>query len=97
MLAAVALRNAAISTSLDVAIIRLIELDGDVYLYRSPLPDGKDGVNVVRFCVGSFVFFLKIDKRRNGAALPAECWLRGRTAGAFVRRRQGMFEEGNPA
>ena len=94
-LAEIALRNASIPTSLDVAMIRLIELDGDVYFYRSPLPDRKDGVNVVRFCVGSFVFFLKIDKRPNGAMLPAKCWLRGRTAGAFVTASADMFEEGN--
>jgi hypothetical protein len=94
VLAAIALRNAAIPSSLDVAMIRLIELDGDVYFYRTPLPDRQDGVNVIRFCVGSFLFFLKIDKRNSGATLPAECWLRGRTAGAFVTAPAEIFEEG---
>ena len=84
VLADVALRGRSIPASVDVAMLRIVELDGDVYFYRTPMPDRKDDANVVRFTVGSFIFFLKIDRRRNGSTLPAECWLRGRAKGAFV-------------
>jgi hypothetical protein len=94
ILARVALGGGPIPASIDVAMIRIIELDGDVYYYRAPLPDRQDDANVVRFCVGSFVFFLKIDKRRNGRTLPLECWLRGRTTGAFLTVPAELFEEG---
>nr|WP_294810170.1 hypothetical protein [uncultured Sphingomonas sp.] len=90
----VALRDGPIPTSIDVAMLRIVELDGDVYFYRTPMPDRKEGANVVRFTVGSFLFFLKIDKRRNGSILPAECWLRGRTKGAFVVAPSDLTEEG---
>ncbi len=75
-------------------MIRLVELDGDVYHYRAPLPDRKDSANVVRFSVGSFVFLLKIDKRPNGPTLPPETWLRGRTSGGFTITPAELFEEG---
>lgn len=94
VLANVALRDIAIPASVDVAMLRIVELDGDVYFYRTPMPDRKDNVNVVRFTVGSFIIFLKIDQRRNGSTLPAECWLRGRTKGAFVVGPAELTEEG---
>jgi len=94
ILGAVALRNGPIPQSIDVAMLRIVELDGDVYFYRTPMPDRKEGANVVRFTVGSFLFFLKIDKRRNGPTLPPECWLRGRTKGAFVIGPADLTEEG---
>ena len=94
VLADVALRDAPIPPSVDVAMLRIVELDGDVYFYRTPMPDRKEGANVVRFTVGSFIFFLKIDQRRNGSTLPAECWLRGRTKGAFVTGDAELTEEG---
>jgi len=90
----VALRDTSIPPSIDVAMMRIVELDGDVYFYRTPMPDRKEGVNVVRFTVGSFLFFLKIDQRRNGSLLPAECWLRGRTTGSFVVIPSELTEEG---
>ena len=90
----VALRSAPIPSAIDVAMLRIIELDGVVYFYRTPMPDRKEGANVVRFTVGSFLFFLKIDKRRNGSTLPAECWLRGRTKGSFVVGPAELTEEG---
>lgn len=93
-LADVALRDGPIPASIDVAMIRLVELDGDVYFYRAPVPDRKEGANMIRFTVGSFLFFLKIDQRLNGSILPAECWLRGRTRGAFLAAPADMFEEG---
>lgn len=94
VLADVALRGMSIPTSVDVAMLRIVELDGDVYVYRTPMPDRKDDANVVRFTVGSFIFFLKIDRRRNGSTLPAECWLRGRTKGAFLVGPAELTEEG---
>jgi hypothetical protein len=90
----VSLRNAPIPPSLDVAMLRILELDGDVYFYRTPMPDRKEGINVVRFSVGSFLFFLKIDKRSNGSMLPSDCWLRGRRKGAFVVMPAELTEEG---
>lgn len=89
----VALKGAEIPTSIDVTMARIIELDGDVYYYRTPMPDRKDGVNVVRFCVGGFLFFLKIDKRRPGGMLPDDCWLRGRSGGAFFTLPGEYVEE----
>ena len=94
VLADVALRRAAIPDTLDLAMMRIVELDGDVYFYRTPMPDRKEGVNMVRFTVGSFLIFLKIDKRRPGSLLPPECWLRGRTAGTFVMTPAELVEEG---
>lgn len=90
----VALGGVPIPPSIDVAMLRIVELDGDVYFYRTPMPDRKDGANMVRFTVGSFLFFLKIDKRRNGSTLPAECWLRGRRKGAFIVAPAELMEEG---
>lgn len=80
----IALGGVNIPDSIDMTMARVIELDGDVYYYRTPMPDRKEGVNVVRFCVGGFLFFLKIDKRRPGRLLPDDCWLRGRNGGAFL-------------
>jgi len=94
ILARVALGGGPIPHSIDVAMIRIVELDGDVYYYRAPVPDRKYDANVIRFCVGSFVFFLKIDKRPNGRTLPPECWLRGRAKGAFLTAPAELFEEG---
>lgn len=90
----VALREAPIPASLDVAMIRLVELDGDVYFFRAPKPDRNDHINMVRFTVGSFLFFLKIDRRSNSNTLPAKCWLRGRSNGAFIVAPAHKFEEG---
>jgi hypothetical protein len=77
-------------------MIRIVELDGDVYHYRAraPLPDRKEHANVVRFSVGSFVFFLKVDQRPYGPTLPPEIWLRGRTVNAFAIAPADVFEEG---
>lgn len=84
LLREVALHGGPIPDRVDLAMARILELDGDVYYYRAPMPDRKEGVNVVRFCVGGFLFFLKIDQRRPGPLLPPDCWLRGRTSGGFI-------------
>lgn len=89
-----AFSNNPIPSSLDVALIRLMELDGDVYFYRNPKLDRHDDVNLVRFSVGGFLIFLKVDKRPNARRLPPECWLRGRTSGAFLMASAERFEEG---
>jgi hypothetical protein len=88
----VALAGAPIPDSVDVLMARIVELDGDVYYYRTPMPDRKAGVNVVRFCVGGFLFFLKIDKRRPDSSLPDQC-LRGRSAGDFLAIPGEFVEE----
>jgi hypothetical protein len=49
---------------------------------------------MVRFTVGSFLFFLKLDQRRNVSILPAECWMHRRTGGALFDAPVEMFEEG---
>lgn len=89
----VALSGGQIPNAIDVTIARIIELDGDVYYYRTPIPDRKEGVNVVRFCLGGFLILLKIDKRPPGNWLPEECWLRGREKGAFVTLPAEHVEE----
>lgn len=91
----VALSGGQIPNTVDVTIARIIELDGDVYYYRTPMPDRKKGVNVVRFCLGGFLILLKIDKRLPGNWLPDECWLRGRNNGAFVTLPAQYVEEPN--
>lgn len=93
-LAEVAFGKKEIPTAFDIVMFRLFESAGDTYFYRTPIPDHQDGVNIVRFTVGSVVFFLKIDKRNSGKLLPTECWLRGKTEGAFVLVPAETFEEG---
>jgi len=90
----VALGDAPIPSTLDVAVIRLVELDGDVYYYRAPVPARHGGINSVRFSVGSFVIYLKTDKRPNDRVLPPECWLKGRSEGSFLIGPAELFTEG---
>jgi hypothetical protein len=93
ILADTAFECTAIPDSLDATAIQLQSGDGDVYFYRTPMPDRKDGVNVVRFCVGGFVFLLKIDKRPNPPSLPSECWLKGKSTASFAVAPAQLFEE----
>jgi hypothetical protein len=90
----VAFGNGPIPSTLDVAVIRLVELDGDVYFYRAPVPARHGGINSIRFSVGSFVIYLKTDKRPNDKTLPAECWLKGRSDGRFLIADAAFFTEG---
>jgi hypothetical protein len=94
ILRSVAWGEQPIPDTIDLAMFRIIEFDGDVYFYRTPMPDRQDGVNIVRFAVGSFVFFLKIDRRRPSGVVPADCWLRGRSVGTFLTVPASAFEEG---
>lgn len=89
----VAFSGGQIPNAIDVTIGRIIELDGDVYYYRTPMTDRKEGVNVVRFCLGGFLILLKIDKRPPGSWLPKECWLRGREKVAFPTLPAELVEE----
>lgn len=90
----VSLGNSLIPSTLDIAVIRLVELDGDVYFYRAPMPARHGGINSVRFSVGSFVIYLKTDKRPNDKILPPECWLKGRRDGKFLVADASFFTEG---
>lgn len=89
----VAFDNSSIPDSVDVTAIFLQDGSSDVYFYRTPMPDRQLQVNVVRFSVGGFVFFLKVDKRPNPSVIPSECWLKGKTKGAFFVARAEIFEE----
>ena len=84
----------SIPPSVDLAIFRLYELDGDVYFYRTPLCDKNDGRNIIRFSVGGFIFFLKLDKRENSKTLPADYWIRGKENFAIFIADAQLFEEG---
>lgn len=90
----VALGGKQIPSSLDVAVVRLVELDGDVYFYREPLPARHGQINSVRFSVGSFVVYLKIDQRPNDRTLPSACWLKNRSDGEFLIAPAELFDEG---
>lgn len=94
LLKEVAFENAPIPSSVDVAVVRLVELDGDVYYYREPVPARHGGINSVRFSVGSFVIYLKTDKRPNDRTMPPECWLKGRSEGKFLIAPAEYFTEG---
>jgi hypothetical protein len=95
MLADAAFERTSISNSLDVTAVQLQAGDREAYFYRTPMPDRKSGVNVIRFSVGGFVFFLKTDKRPNPPIPPDECWLRGKTDASFAVLPAEMFEEWN--
>lgn len=90
----VAFENGPIPEALDVTVVRIVELDGDVYFYRAPVPARHGGINSVRFSVGSFVIYLKIDKRPKDRILPTECWLKGRRDGKFLIADAAYFDEG---
>ena len=93
ILADVAFERSSIPPSIDVLATQLQSGSAESYFYRTPMPDRTEGVNVVRFSVGSFVFFLKIDRRPNPRLFPAECWFRGRSSGWFGVAPAHMFEE----
>lgn len=92
-LADVAFTCNRIPESVDVMAIQLQFGDRQSYFYRTPMPDRQGGVNVVRFSVGGFVFFLKIDKRPKTSLFSDECWLKGKTTGAFPVAPAEQFEE----
>lgn len=92
-LADVAFEHSSIPSSIDATAIQLQFGDAEVYFYRAPRPYRNDGVNFIRFFVGGFLFFLKIDKRRNPSFPSAECWLRGKAAASFGVAPGEKFEE----
>jgi len=89
----VAFENGPIPSSIDLAAFFLQDGSSDVYFYRAPLLDRQGQVNMVRFSVGGFVFFLKIDKRPNPKIIPHRCWLRHKSKGAFLVAPAEHFEE----
>jgi hypothetical protein len=93
VLAEVSFELKSVPPSVDVSAFQLQAGDSEAYFYRMPLLDRKEGVNLVRFSVGGFVFFLKVDRRSNPSFPPAECWLRGKKAGAFIVAPAHAFEE----
>ncbi|MER8438334.1 hypothetical protein NKH36_00025 [Mesorhizobium sp. M1312] len=95
VLADVAFERTDVPQAVDVSAFQLQAGDSEAYFYRMPLLDRKEGVNLVRFSVGGFVFILKVDRRPNPSMPPAECWLRGKTAGAFMIAPAHLFEEWN--
>ncbi|MDR5729997.1 MAG: hypothetical protein RB191_21500 [Terriglobia bacterium] len=92
-LADAAFERTALPDTLDVTAVQLQAGDKEAYFYRTPMPDRKSGVNVIRFSVGGFVFFLKTDKRPNPSFPPAECWLRTKLHASFAIAPAEMFEE----
>lgn len=49
----------------DVFAIRLIRYsnDNEVFAYRSPSPDRKEGINYYRLFIGGILFFIKVDQK----------------------------------
>lgn len=95
VLAAVAFELGSIPPEIDLTAFQLQAGDDEVYFYRAPFLDRKEGVNIVRFSVGGFVFFLKVDRRRNPSFPPPECWFRGKSVGCFPIAPAHSFEEWN--
>lgn len=89
----VAFKDKHIPNSIDLAAFFLQDGRSDVYFYRTPLLDRQGQVNLVRFSVGGFVFFLKVDKRPNPKMIPDHCWLRQKSKGAFLVAPAEHFEE----
>lgn len=88
-----AFNDGDLPASLDATAFRLFTGDDEVYFYREPLLDRIAGVNAVRFSVGGFVIFLKIDQRPCPPDPPLSFWLRGKTAADFLVLPASHFEE----
>jgi len=93
ILKAIAFEDAPIPSSVDVMASYMQDGSSDVYFYRTPFLDRQFQVNFVRFSVGGFVFFLKIDKRRGIKEPPPEHWLKGKVKGKFYIAQADDFEE----
>ena len=93
VLAHAAFERAPLPATLDVTVVQIQVGDREAYFYRTPMPDRKAGLNVIRFSVGGFVFFLKTDKRPNPPFPSDECWLKGKIGASFVVAPAEMFEE----
>ena len=86
ILRTVALEGAPIPDSVDLSMARILELDGDVYYYREPLLDRKEGVNVVRFYVGGFLTSLRTVASQAGPRIPTERGQLSRSIWSIIRR-----------
>ena len=62
--------------AVDAFLMKIHSGDDRAYFYRAPSPERYNGLNFVRFCVGGFIFLLKLDSRK-AADLPSLAWLRG--------------------
>lgn len=93
ILAGLSFRNEAIPASIDCYLFRLKSHSSDGMMYRHPLPDRQDGVNIVRFSVGGFVIFLKLDKRHPSGFL-SNLSTRGKNEIVFPVVPPMLFEEG---
>ncbi|MFK4381022.1 hypothetical protein ABIA40_000430 [Bradyrhizobium sp. USDA 223] len=93
ILADVAFERAPVPSSIDLTAIQLYTGDTEVYFYRAPKADRQQGVNLFRFYIGGFLFFLKTDNRANPEVPPQECWLRGKQSASFAVLPAEMFEE----
>jgi hypothetical protein len=91
----IAFRGAPIPSSVNAVGFRLLrEQDDDgVFAYRTPKPDKKDGVNVMRLMVGGVVFFVKLDRRTPSGATFREGGMAGQTDLPYWLAPASMFEE----
>jgi hypothetical protein len=92
LLAETAFGDDRIPTSIDTLIVRLFDGSDDVKFYRQPKPDRQLGVNMVRFSLGGFIVFVKIDKR-SAPDLLYSSWLRGKSEATIWAGPGKMFEE----
>jgi hypothetical protein len=74
-------------------LMKLHSGDDEPYFYRAPLLDRHKGINFIRFSVGGFVFFVKLD-RRDAAWLPMAGWLSGNSNILIPAMRYDALEEG---
>lgn len=68
----------ALPPQLDLLLICLKADEQAHRFFRTLKPDRLEDVNVVRFTVGGFLFFLKIDQRAVPNVGLAETWIRNR-------------------
>jgi len=91
-LADAAFGKAAIAANIDLIVFRLLTGNNSVPFYRLPRTDRQEGINFVRFCVGSFLFLLKIDRRTTGSP-PFNRWLKGVSIISYECLAASLFEE----
>jgi hypothetical protein len=90
----VAFASGPIPAYVDAFLIRLHTGDDDSYFYRAPLEDRQHGINFIRFSVGGFLVFLKVDRRPVSRQFPEANWIKGKTSFSIPVLPLAMFEEG---
>jgi hypothetical protein len=83
-----------IPPDIDLFMVHLSGGGYEKHFYRAPLPDRYKSTNFIRFSVGGFVMFLKIDKRPNPNFSSSDIWMRGRHDVVFYTAPFDAFEEG---